>query len=282
MPPSEFDLTRLQGQSYDLNDLLALARFQSTVDDFIALAREDKVDESTNQQMIDMFCELVKDEEVWFLAQTMVPEFRSLKIDRIKKAIEARNSGCMGQLDRILLRLEDWKRLPVLILDRNILIGEHDMLDQRHRMMVEHIATGGRGRMKFTPPDPDVLDRHQRITSQVQGEFQYCVRLWSKKEEKARLKEENVQTKKDRAKTKRPVKPPAKQAPAAAKKTTNANAASKWTTAKRQQPPASSQLDIRSFFTGKEMGKSVTQKRKFADRADDNESENSGAKKRST
>ena len=77
MATQTFARERLDQKSYDLNNPLEAARFQQTVLDFMELARVDESTVPNADGILTEFCEFVDDPEVWHLAQTVVPEFRS-------------------------------------------------------------------------------------------------------------------------------------------------------------------------------------------------------------
>ena len=79
-----FDSTRLQKGGYDLNNPLDSVKFQRTVEVFMALVRSNKLQhsESAHKVLVDQFCDFVDNEEVWCLAQSMIPEFRLAKEDQ--------------------------------------------------------------------------------------------------------------------------------------------------------------------------------------------------------
>ena len=70
---------RLIKSKYNLDYPLDAARFQQTVFEFMELVRDDSLDDPNGEELIDKFCNLVNDKEVWSLAQMVVPEFRSTR-----------------------------------------------------------------------------------------------------------------------------------------------------------------------------------------------------------
>ena len=72
-----FDWTRFNKENYDLNDPLGAAKFLRTTMDFMDLLREDQSPTLDTDGLLIEFCFFVDDSEVWHLAQTVVPEFRT-------------------------------------------------------------------------------------------------------------------------------------------------------------------------------------------------------------
>ena len=68
---------RLVKANYDFNNPLEAARFQKTIFEFMKLVKDDSLGDPNGEELMDKFCKLVNDREVWHLAQTVVPEFRS-------------------------------------------------------------------------------------------------------------------------------------------------------------------------------------------------------------
>ena len=68
---------RLVKANYDFNNPLEAARFQKTVFEFMKLVKDDSLGDPNGEELMDKFCKLVNDREVWHLAQMVVPEFRS-------------------------------------------------------------------------------------------------------------------------------------------------------------------------------------------------------------
>lgn len=77
-PPVTFDMQRLR-QQHDMSDPQSLSKFQCTVYDFVQMARTN-IDVSEDH--LREFCNLVAHKETWPLAQTMVPEFHSVRKER--------------------------------------------------------------------------------------------------------------------------------------------------------------------------------------------------------
>ena len=70
---------RLMKSGYNLDDPLEAARFQKTVLEFMKNVRDDSLGGPSGKELMDKFCKLVDDREVWHLAQMVVPEFRSAR-----------------------------------------------------------------------------------------------------------------------------------------------------------------------------------------------------------
>ena len=70
---------RLVKANYDFNNPLDAARFQHTVFEFMKLVKDDSFGDPNGEELMDKFCKLVNDREVWHFAQTVVPEFRSAR-----------------------------------------------------------------------------------------------------------------------------------------------------------------------------------------------------------
>ncbi len=68
---------RLIKANYDFNNPLDAARFQRTVFEFMKLVNANSLGDPKGAELMDQYCKFVDDKEVWHLAQTMVPEFRS-------------------------------------------------------------------------------------------------------------------------------------------------------------------------------------------------------------
>ncbi|KAL8651120.1 MAG: hypothetical protein Q9210_003440 [Variospora velana] len=153
-----FERSRLALEHYDLHSPPALARLQCTVGEFVAFLRQGELNVPVDRLLLDAFCELVADDQVWPLAQAMVPEFRSITIERLSEIATTRNSGSnVGPLDLILLSLQSKGRLPEQVSDQNILTDEFKFMDDRHLRLVEFI-TAAAGR-----PFSDALLRHHAV-----------------------------------------------------------------------------------------------------------------------
>ena len=68
---------KLVKSNYDLNNPLDTAQFQQTVYKFMEPVRADSLGNPNGEELMDKFCKLVDDKQVWHLAQMVVPEFRS-------------------------------------------------------------------------------------------------------------------------------------------------------------------------------------------------------------
>lgn len=68
---------RLQREVYnDLNNPQHLGKFQDLVYDFMKEVRANALEDFFGLQLMNDFCALVDDDDVWHLAETKVPEFR--------------------------------------------------------------------------------------------------------------------------------------------------------------------------------------------------------------
>ena len=76
MAGSEFDKPRLDLTKYVFKNPLEAAKFQRTVEDFMGLLESSPSDRLIDQKLLDEFCSFVDGEQVWHLAQMVVPEFR--------------------------------------------------------------------------------------------------------------------------------------------------------------------------------------------------------------
>ena len=75
-----FDTTRLHGD-YDFNNTQDLCLIQSTISDFIMLVREGDLIVNRDEGLADDFCSFVDREEIWHLAEMVVPEFRTGELE---------------------------------------------------------------------------------------------------------------------------------------------------------------------------------------------------------
>lgn len=82
MAQDKFDAARFDGGQYDRNEPLHFARFQRTVEEFMVLLRNNDLTYPKDRGLLDVFCKFVDNAEVWHLAQTVAPEFRSAKEDQ--------------------------------------------------------------------------------------------------------------------------------------------------------------------------------------------------------
>ncbi|KAL8645243.1 MAG: hypothetical protein Q9226_007384, partial [Calogaya cf. arnoldii] len=159
MSLAAFDRARLHKDHYkDLEVAVRLARMQSTIDEFIILARKDKIGDV---KTLDLFCDFVKSDDIWPLADSMVPEFRVLR--------EEESPRRQGDFGYILQEFEQMGRIPRGISDQNALVGEYALMDHRHRLLVEVVTTGTRGRIAGAPVDPEIQERHHAITAKAKG-----------------------------------------------------------------------------------------------------------------
>ena len=68
---------RLQREVYnDLNNSQHLEKFQNLVYDFMKKVRTNFFEDYFGLQLMNDFCALVNDDDVWHLTKTKVPEFR--------------------------------------------------------------------------------------------------------------------------------------------------------------------------------------------------------------
>ncbi|KAI4264630.1 MAG: hypothetical protein L6R42_000270 [Xanthoria sp. 1 TBL-2021] len=167
-PPVTFDMQRLR-QQHDMSDPQSLSKFQCTVYDFVQMARTN-IDVSEDH--LREFCNLVAHKETWPLAQTMVPEFHSVRKESAPKAVgDGGSQSGTGSFKRILDRLDHLGRLPLPVSDRNALTGEYKLLDQRHLRLVEAITTRGDGRAAGMPPIQEAQARHEIIMAATDPEL---------------------------------------------------------------------------------------------------------------
>lgn len=68
---------KLVKSEYNLNNPLDTARFQQTVSEFMKPVRADSLNDPNGEELMDKFCKLIDDKQVWYLAQMVIPEFRS-------------------------------------------------------------------------------------------------------------------------------------------------------------------------------------------------------------
>ncbi|KAI4237485.1 MAG: hypothetical protein LQ349_001829 [Xanthoria aureola] len=123
MPP--FDRSRLEQARYTLKNGLDVRKFQDTVEDFVGLARKDKL--ADDQTLIQDFCALVNKQDTWHHACMVVPEFRRAKTRPILG--EPADASIGIQMSNILDQLQSL--LPPPLLERDILTSEQDLLSQR-------------------------------------------------------------------------------------------------------------------------------------------------------
>lgn len=73
-----FDARRLEQGSYDLSQLPHRSRLQKTALDFMQLVRSNAFDgkQSSHKLLVAFFCRLIDSDDVWYLVEAMVPEFR--------------------------------------------------------------------------------------------------------------------------------------------------------------------------------------------------------------
>lgn len=64
----------------DLKDTPDLARCQRTVEEFMLLVEQNAFESHGGEQAMGQFCDFLnKEEEVWHLAESVVPEFRQTR-----------------------------------------------------------------------------------------------------------------------------------------------------------------------------------------------------------
>ena len=61
---------------HDLEEPLDAARFMKLVFEFMKDVRAEVWSGTEGQQLMKEFCDMIQHQEVWHLAQTVVPEFR--------------------------------------------------------------------------------------------------------------------------------------------------------------------------------------------------------------
>ena len=71
-----FDRERLSQGRYDSNDGLCVAKAQCTVKDFRTLVRKGGLDDVREKILLVSFYQLVDNDNVWHLGETVGPEFR--------------------------------------------------------------------------------------------------------------------------------------------------------------------------------------------------------------
>ena len=173
---------KLVKSNYDLNNPLDTARFQQVVSEFMKLVRADSLGDPNGEELIDKFCKLVDDKQVWHLAQMVVPEFRSGREEQYVPRVCVQSSTC---ITRLRLRVHDYalgeghacliyvlNRLPSLPpprTDINILVTEQDMVTQRHKQDVEYLVTRGRGKQGATSDELDDIDDSVRQVEAEKG-----------------------------------------------------------------------------------------------------------------
>lgn len=84
MSASTFDATRFEG-NYDFNNAQDLCRIQIAISDFMTLVREGAFIVGRDEGLAESFCRFVDREEVWHLAEMVVPEFRTGELEALSK-----------------------------------------------------------------------------------------------------------------------------------------------------------------------------------------------------
>ncbi|KAL8803068.1 MAG: hypothetical protein Q9223_006099 [Gallowayella weberi] len=119
------------------------------------------------KQLVDEFCELVNHEDVWHLAEIVVPFFRLSKLEN-DGYLEA-DGADHTCLNYILNRLDRFDRLPPPPIDMHTFTNEQDMLQRRIESYFTYIGSAGVG-MDPTPEKKrmvkDLLEMFDSIPGQ--------------------------------------------------------------------------------------------------------------------
>ncbi len=172
---------RLIKANYDLNNPLDAARFQQTVFEFMKLVKGNSLGDPNGAELMDQFCKFVDDKQVWHLAQTVVPEFRSSREEqyasnermlslslctkiasRVSEHTEGEGHSCLSHV------LSKLSLLPPPRNDRGVLSREQELVSQMHRDDVAYLVTGGRGKRGATASELDEIENSCR---QVEAEM---------------------------------------------------------------------------------------------------------------
>ena len=86
MAEAIFEARRLEQRNYDLRRPLERARLQKTVRDFMDLLRNNAFNgrETSHVSLVTAFCRLLDHDDVWYLAETVVPEVRVALADQLR------------------------------------------------------------------------------------------------------------------------------------------------------------------------------------------------------
>ncbi|KAL8799107.1 MAG: hypothetical protein Q9182_006140 [Xanthomendoza sp. 2 TL-2023] len=124
-------------------DVLDSGRCLTEIKNFMKLVQDcpNLLIFTDGKQLVDEFCELVNHEDVWHLAEIVVPYFRLSKLENYLEE-DGADHTC---LNYILNRLDRFDRLPPPPIDMHTFTNEQDMLQRRIESYFTYLGSAGAG-----------------------------------------------------------------------------------------------------------------------------------------
>ncbi|KAL8692790.1 MAG: hypothetical protein Q9218_002261 [Villophora microphyllina] len=153
----EFQLSRKYNNR---NDPIHVTRFLNLMYEFMLQVRRNAFQDASGTVLMDTFCDLADDDEIWNLLTGRVWEFRKSWVEYEDKL---HKDMCLAY---VLTRLRH--RLPPPRLDNQAIKTDLDLVRQRLRLSIEFLATGGNTKRRATRDERTDIESYTEV---MEGTF---------------------------------------------------------------------------------------------------------------